>query len=442
MTVLLNPYRYASGGGGGPAPTDALGLLVDEDNPALWWRMNDLAGSAVALDASGFGRNGAHAGTAPAAAPGSPSLVADGFGGSADYGGNDWTTIAAASWMENNEFTVLCIAELDTVSGHRYLVGRDNAQSATTNRHWGLRMDGNIFRSAYWDSVLSGSGGDRSTGFTGLVTGKKYMFGMQVSAAGLLQRTFLNGREGSSFSLTGPVKSHATAQPLEVGAYNNLGARGFFLDGRVSEVMYFPTAIGRDRITRYQAARMTEAGDSILHEDTFVTGAPGAGWTRVGVTAGAESSVADGMQTTVTGGQAYLRPLPAGLAAADSFEVELQVDLATAASMTGPVIVEAGAFSGVGATQYSSPSGILVTNIAAGAYSGSFQAAGAAMDPVRLRLRKVGNLYTASQSSDGGVTWVTTATLDGSFFTPGRVGFGSWLTGQQIVVTDFLVRKL
>lgn len=247
--MLLNPYIFAR-------DDDPLGTLISADSPSLWWRMDDTSGTQ-ATDASGSNRHGTHAGTAPPATPGAGSLVASGYGSSTDYGGNDYTTRAAEAWMQSlTALTVICIARLDSVSGHRILVARDNAQASTTNRHWTLRMEDGLFRSGYWDATVSASGGDRTTGFSGLTTNVTYMFAMTVSGTGLVHKTFLNGAPGASYTLPGPAKSHNTPQPLEVGCYNNNGSRGFYLDGRVSEVAVFPAELTPARLAEYQAARL------------------------------------------------------------------------------------------------------------------------------------------------------------------------------------------
>jgi hypothetical protein len=177
--------------------------------------------------------------------------------------------------------------------------------------------------------------------------------------------------------------------------------------------------------------------------ENFESGHPDeVGWSRVGVVVGDESSVGGGMQTSLTAGEMYVRDLPDFLESTDDFEVEVEWNPSTNTAMAGPFIIGAAAYSGAGATMYSSPSGVLVTNIAAGTYSGAFEAAGGAMDPVRLRIRKQGTNYYGAQSNNGGDTWVETAAFSQPGFTAARVGFGAWLGTQVPVITEFLVRKL
>lgn len=146
------------------------------------------------------------------------------------------------------------------------------------------------------------------------------------------------------------------------------------------------------------------------------------GWTRRGVAT--ETFAADGMSTTLSSGQGY-SIVPAGVDLSGAYRLELEVVSGSFASaMQGAIAADA---SGAGAASfaYSSPSGGLVGTISAWAYNGGFaNSGGTPTHPMRLRLRKAGNIYWGSMSTNGGATWTTEASLS-STVTPTSIGFGS-----------------
>lgn len=167
----------------------------------------------------------------------------------------------------------------------------------------------------------------------------------------------------------------------------------------------------------------------------FTAGSLPAGWTSHGTPSNAFDGA--GMTATLDAGDGYhINTVPA---VAD-FSVEMGiVTLGSTGTMMGPTITTTAGI-GQGAAWYNSPAGLLGIGISTWAYASSFvNNGGTHSNPSRIRIRKVGTLYFAGYSFDGGANWTEASSITASI-TPATVGLNSAFGSSTIKISDVIVR--
>lgn len=233
MSFILNPHRFATGGGGSTYLSEVMA-----DSPMLLWKLDETSGT-TATDSSGNGRNGTY--------NGSPTLAS--AGGYPDASSVVYFPASGSPYVQSNanlvsdgSFTVECWFNRDTVrtgfpGGINSLVGdlvsvsngllvRWNSDSATTATIY----------------IPNGSSYSTLTVTLNLDT----LYHLAVVSTGSLVTVYVNGSSVNS----GSISAVGWNLPWRVARSED----GRYLNGSVGWVAVYPTALSGTRIADHYAA--------------------------------------------------------------------------------------------------------------------------------------------------------------------------------------------
>lgn len=151
MSLIINPYRYTSGGGSG-----TLRDLILARSPIGYWPLDDVSGTTM-TDDSGNSRNGSYN---SGVTLNQPTLVTD-PGASIDLSGGAYCEVAQASWQNVSALGILFVYKPDVTDAFQHIIDKDDG--GTTG--WWVRQ--NVDRTLEF-SLLSAAG--RLTANTGAFT--------------------------------------------------------------------------------------------------------------------------------------------------------------------------------------------------------------------------------------------------------------------------------
>lgn len=273
------------------AHASAAGLLgaynaeVLADSPGLFWKFDENASGATAIDSSGNGRNGTVVGTpvmtAPAVMPtGVASYTLD---TTAKY-----VTLAADNWMNVSTWTVEAWVRLTNVTSLHAIMSRDGNSGS---RGWTVYIR---------DGLIQAHNG--TVGFNGnttLTTGVTYH--VVVTYDGTTVTLYLNGAVDGSTTQTMPANA---SRAINVGmSLAGTASANFPLTGNIDYVAYYPTTLSAARIAAHYAAAADAYALEILKDG------PQAYW-RLGDASGATAGDISGNGHSGTYNETYALGAP------------------------------------------------------------------------------------------------------------------------------------
>lgn len=215
------------------------------DSPLGVWLLNETSGT-VAADSSGNGRSMSVVGSPTL---GAATVMPTGTG-SFDFpgGSNSHLFLTSAAWMASASFTVNAWIRLDSTSGYRAVISREN--TSNTNRQWSFYVTGgklNMFTSA-----------DR-LGTATLSTSTVYMVTATYDQPTSTLKYYINGSLDTTLTSVTIDNTQTGANYDLMVAASHAAAAGasFLLDGREGPVAYIPSAISAARVAAYYSAGTT-----------------------------------------------------------------------------------------------------------------------------------------------------------------------------------------
>lgn len=163
-----------------------------------------------------------------------------------------------------------------------------------------------------------------------------------------------------------------------------------------------------------------------------------AGWTRRGVTS--ETFGAQGLTATLAAGQGY------SFVSADAnsdYTLEAYIFTGSYAGIMQGIMANLSTGAGTASIAYNSPTGNLAATVNTSyQYGGTFQnGGGSPAYPMLLRLRKSGNAFYASMSTNAGTTWTGEAPLTNAGIYQ-NIGFGSLFGAATLMTISYFKMTL
>ncbi len=224
------------------APTDPYGVSVYNDNPTLFWRLNDASGT-TAKDVSPNKQDGQFAG---GVTYGQTSPVAEAAGKAVAFNGADATVASKTVFNNPTLYSEELWFKTTTTNGGK-LIGFGNAQSGTSgnyDRHVYMETNGQVTFGVW-------------TGFTNTATSAKsyndgvwhHMVATQSPTAGM--RLYLDGQLAGTNGQTG---SQSYSGYWRVGGDSNWCCQPWF-NGTIDEVAVYDSALTPARVfAHYEAS--------------------------------------------------------------------------------------------------------------------------------------------------------------------------------------------
>ena len=226
------------------AASSAYDLAVLADTPSGYWKMQEIAGT-TATDSSGNGRDGTYV-SATVGSAGWYSTYAAEFAGTT----SSYLDLADLTAWENGAggsglFSVECLFYLDVTGANQVLLSKGD----NSNYEWALWvLTTGVLRFSVYNA--SASGEDQANTAAGTITkGRWYHVVAYFDKAGNTFGTIINGVAAASNSLTQTITG-GTAKMQAALRDDNYGP----LDGRISNVAYYPTKLSTARaLAHYNA---------------------------------------------------------------------------------------------------------------------------------------------------------------------------------------------
>ncbi len=226
-------------------PVSVYATEVAADNPALWWRLDEPAGSTTAYDATANRRNGTLVGD-PAMIPGASTLIVRDPGSAyemvnAQAGGIEGLyTLTEAAW------TIECWLNVSTLTALPMLFYAIPPPFSGASE---ISIQGNMATMAF--NIINSAGTLYTMNVaTPTATGRTYHLAF-VHGADRVMRVYVDG----ALDATGPTTTGTwTARQFYLGGWP--GAR-FPYVGTVDEFAIYPTALSAARLAAHNAAGRT-----------------------------------------------------------------------------------------------------------------------------------------------------------------------------------------
>lgn len=231
MSLIINPYRFGSGG-----PPGSLYDAISEDGPVMWWRHAEASGSTMLAEA---GANGTYAGTPtlgePAIYTGGETCVLTGASAYGSFSGSEVTLTA---------LTVMTVVKFPAGAfpSFRALVSNDDGSI----RRWQQRMSGNKF-----EFVKIEGGVGTVAGSTSLEADTAYILMTTVSSTGVVT-LYVNGVQDAVSSALGAANYGRSGVIIQIG-YSD-GAGGAPANSHFSESAIFDKELSSARALAYAQA--------------------------------------------------------------------------------------------------------------------------------------------------------------------------------------------
>jgi hypothetical protein len=230
-------------------PVGAYNAAVLADNPLVYYKLDDVTGSAM-VDATSNHRNGVYVGdTAPTL--GASPLINGDAGHAVTFDGNNTGETAYAAWMAQSTFSVEILFRPDSLNGTRTLASRHDSETGST---WTLRTEARnlvfYLHGDGWESIVAPT--PLEVGVAHHVVGtfdgttmRLYVDAKLVASAPLsdtLDQTVARLRIGSSAA--GGFVSPTTGAAAVVESFV----------GALDEFAFYGTALSPTRITAHASA--------------------------------------------------------------------------------------------------------------------------------------------------------------------------------------------
>lgn len=216
------------------------------DSPDAWWRQGDT--TSAMLDASGNGRDGAHAFGIPPATVASLVPTDTTFASAWPSDGSKEAVVTSASWMNTPTVTVEMWYCPGTVSGGRWLVGRDNNGADLA---WRLDTDGPHVR---W---IFNVGGYKIAQANDVLTIGTPVY-LRVTFDGTAGKLYVNNVLVATQAATGSLPS--TTREIRLGRASD----GLFrTGGDIDEVAVYGYPLSEARGTAHYTAGTLSSGESL-----------------------------------------------------------------------------------------------------------------------------------------------------------------------------------
>lgn len=318
-------------------------------------------------------------------------------------------------------------------------IGVSNSGGSSSNIN---QFVGTIDEPAYYTSVLSGTriAAHYTTGSTAPASPATVVAPVAAATAQALAPT-VTGATSIPATVVAP-QADATAQAL---APTTVTGAGTVVAPVVTATAQAPapavtgatsipgTVVAPAATATAQALAPTVTGPAVIYDD-FSGSALDPAWSSAGTIVGPTMDH-PGVTAQFAASSAILRDCPAG----DHWGIEVKFASSTSGSMVGPMIVN-DAGTGVGACVYTAPVGLLICGISAYGYSGTYTNADDTDTSrvTRIRLLNRGGHFYAQHSEDDGATWSAENLIPyNASFTPTKVGWGDWLGGSTVEITEF-----
>lgn len=217
-----------------PTPTDAYGASVVQDDPTLYWRLNEASGNNTAADANGMGVDGTYRTTVTRGVA-SDVVASDAAAG---FNGSDSLVSSNASFVNPTVFSVEAWFQTTTTSGGK-IVGFGNSATGTSSsydRHIYMTSDGKLNFGTYNGATnIITSANSYNDGAWHQVVGSIGANGMQLFVDGIL---VASGANTQSQSYTGYWR---------VGGDSTWSGNRYF-SGAIDEVALYPRVLDASRV--------------------------------------------------------------------------------------------------------------------------------------------------------------------------------------------------
>lgn len=245
MSLLINPFAFASAPGGGGGGTYQAEVLAD--SPVGYWRLDDTSGTAM-VDTSGNGRDGTYV-NAPTL--GNASLLTSGGGSAVGFNGTDERATVAHDSVFNasvgGDLTVEMWVKLTSASTETLQPLADKTNLSGANAQWQLYYDNRSTRRRLRFAV--GSAANAWATWEGATTTSSLGAGGHLVArkSGTTLSLHWNGTQVASSVVSLTIS--ASTNPLSLA-----GVAGFFAAGIFDEVAIYGSALSDTRIAAHYAA--------------------------------------------------------------------------------------------------------------------------------------------------------------------------------------------
>lgn len=206
-------------------------------------------------DSSGYGRDGTHVASPPAAT----GLLTSGDTDPATSfnGSNQYVNVAYGAWMQPSAISLEAIVKPSTTSSGQTIMGRTNfgVMSATQYQAW-LSQQGTTIK---WSVVISTNTYLEISSASGTIAsgGTYHVVG---TFDGTTLRLYINGVQATSGTLSGALAG-ASTQPLQIGGVNYNGQR---FTGVIDEAAYYSQALSSTRVAAHYAAGFSGGGGTTI----------------------------------------------------------------------------------------------------------------------------------------------------------------------------------
>ncbi|THG30789.1 PKD domain-containing protein [Naasia lichenicola] len=223
-----------------PAPTDAYGSAVYNDEPTLYWRLGESTGDTVA-DSSGNGNAGIYENGVTLGTTGAVTGTAN---TAASFDGNDDTIASVARFGNPTNYTLESWFKSDSTSGGKIIgfAGNQNGNSGSHDRDVFLQDNGQVVFGTWTgqENRATSQNGGYNDGAWHYVVATQSSDGMKLYVDGVLVGT--NGNTGAENS----------TNYWRVGGDTTWGgASSSYLRGSIDEVAVYPAALSASAIASH-----------------------------------------------------------------------------------------------------------------------------------------------------------------------------------------------